>query len=362
MSMIKEILEIIFFTKRVWFRAFVLTLLLTLSVAASAQTTIPQSANKPTVVQVGIELNQIVDIDQKAESFRAVYTFRLRYRDPGLAFERAPDDPPYRMMTLAGLVAKLQEAGLIWPDVVLSNTQGFRAVNLESVQIYPDGEVRLYERATATFQAPDLDFRDFPFDTQDFYIRVVSLAPESIFVFEPLPGATGIGDQLGEQEWVLFDSSSQIDGIISHDGERHSRFSLAFQAHRHVLYYIVRISIPMLIILMVSWVTFRLKDYVKRVDIGITTLLLLIAFSFTLGSDLPRLGYLTFIDAFIAGTFVITGAAIGVNVQLRVWELQGREADAQWLDRIATLGYWPAYLLGMCISLLLIWYPTIAGK
>jgi hypothetical protein len=354
MSMIKEILEIIFFTKRVWFRAFVLTLLLTLSVAASAQTTIPQSANKPTVVQVGIELNQIVDIDQKAESFRAVYTFRLRYRDPGLAFERAPDDPPYRMMTLAGLVAKLQEAGLIWPDVVLSNTQGFRAVNLESVQIYPDGEVRLYERATATFQAPDLDFRDFPFDTQDFYIRVVSLAPESMFVFGPLPGATGIDGQLGEQEWVLFDSSSEIDAVIGQDGDRHSRISLAFQAHRHVLYYIVRIFIPMLIILMVSWVTFRLKDYVKRVDLGITTLLLLIAFSFTLGSDLPRLGYLTFVDAFIAGTFVITGVVIVVNVQLRVWELHGREADAQRLDRIATMGYWPAYLLGMTTVLLLI--------
>ncbi|MGB2933277.1 MAG: hypothetical protein WBE08_05450 [Methyloceanibacter sp.] len=109
-----------------------------------------------------------------------------------------------------------------------------------------------------------------------------------------------------------------------------------------------------MLVLMVSWVTFRLKDYVKRVDLGITTLLLFIAFNFTLGSDLPRLGYLTFVDAFIAGTFVITGAVIVVNVQLRVWELQGREANAQRLDRIATMGYWPAYLLGMCAALLLI--------
>ena len=346
--------KILSLTTLVWFHAFVLTLLVTLSVAASAETQIPKIANEPPVVQVGIQLNQIVDIDQKAESFRAGYTFQLRYKEPALAFEHAPDEPPYRMMTVAGLLAKLQEAELIWPDTVLANMQGFRHVILESIQIYPDGEVRLYERATATFQAPDLDFRDFPFDTQDFYIRVVSLAPESMFVFEPLPGATGIGDQLGEQEWVLFDSSSKIDTITDQDGYRHSRVSLAFQAHRHTLYYIVRIFIPMLIILMVSWVTFRLKDYVKRVDLGITTLLLFIALNFTLGSDLPRLGYLTFVDAFIAGTFIITGVAIVVNVQLRVWELQGREADAQRLDRIATMGYWPAYFLGMSAALLMI--------
>jgi len=258
------------------------------------------------------------------------------------------------MMTLPGLLAKLQEAGLIWPDIVLANKQGLRAVNLESVQVYPDGEVQYYERSTAAFQAPDFDFRNFPFDVQDFYIRLVSLAPKSIFVFESLPGATGIGDQLGEQEWVLVDSSSKIDTIIGIGDQRHSRFSLAFQAHRHVLYYIVRIFIPMLIILMVSWLTFRMKDYVKRVDLGITVLLLLIAFNFTLGSDLPRLGYLTFVDVFIAGTFVITAAVIVVNIQLRVYQLVGREADATRLDQIAMMGYWPAYVLGMSTALLLI--------
>jgi len=111
---------------------------------------------------------------------------------------------------------------------------------------------------------------------------------------------------------------------------------------------------PMLIILMVSWLTFRGRDYVKRVDLGITVLLLLIAFSFTLGSDIPRLGYLTFIDVFIAATFIITAAVIIVNIQLRVYELQNRDADAARLDRIAMWGYWPAYVLGMSTALMLI--------
>ena len=329
-------------------------LLLALPVAASAETPTPQTAKQPTLVQIGVQLDQIVNIDQKAESFTAAYTLQLRYREPALAFERAPDDPPFKMLTLAGLLAKKQEAGLVWPDIVLANQQGRRDVNLENVQIYPDGEVRFYERATATFQAPDFDFRDFPFDTQVFYIRVFLLPPESVFVFEPLPGFTGIGDQLGEEEWVVSESFSEVDTIIGPDDIRHSLFYLGFQAHRHLLYYIVRIFIPMLIILVVSWFTFRLKDYVKRIDLGITVLLLFIAFNFTLGSDLPRLGYLTAVDAFIAGTFVITGAVILVNVQLRLWEREGRKAEAERLDRIAVIGYWPAYILGMFAALLLL--------
>lgn len=74
------------------FYSLVLTLLLVLPVAASAETPTPQTANEPTLVQIGIKLDQIVNIDQKAESFTAAYTLQLRYRDPALAFERAPDD------------------------------------------------------------------------------------------------------------------------------------------------------------------------------------------------------------------------------------------------------------------------------
>lgn len=333
---------------------FVLSLLLALTATASVETPPAQSAYEPTAVQIGIKLNQIVNINQKAESFTAVYTLQLHYRDPALTYERSADDPPFKMMTIAGFLAKAQELGLIWPDAVLSNKQGRRDVNLDSVQIHPDGEVLVYERATATFQAPDFDFRHFPFDTQEFYIRVESLLPGSVFFFEPLPEVTGIGDQLGEEEWIVYESFSDVDTIIGPEGLPHSRFSLGFRADRHLLYYITRIFVPMLIILMVSWITFRLKDYVKRIDLGITMLLLFIAFNFTLGSDLPRLGYLTAVDAFIAGTFVITGAVILVNVQLRLWENQGREADAERLDRIAMIGYWPAYLLGMSTALMLL--------
>lgn len=328
-----------------WIRCSCLIIALTWPVTTLAE---------PTPVQIGIKLDQIVAIDQKAESFTAVYTLQLRYREPALAFERLDGEPPFKLLTIPGLLARLQELDRVWPDFVLENMQGRRDVNLESVQIHPDGEIRYFERATSTFQAPDFDFRRFPFDSQVFFIRVLLQIPDSIFVLEPLPGATGIGEQLGEEEWVVSESFSEIDAHIGPGGFSQSQFSLGFRAHRHLLYYTVRIFVPMLIILLVSWFTFRLRDYAKRIDIGITVLLLFIAFNFTLGSDLPRLGYLTAVDAVIAGTFLITGAVILLNVQLRLLQTRGREAEAQRLDRMGAIIYWPAYILGLSGALLLI--------
>ncbi|GAB0147793.1 MULTISPECIES: hypothetical protein [Marichromatium] len=313
-----------------------------------------EGADGPTVVRIGVTLDQIVGIDQKAENFSAVYTLRVRYREPALAYEPTPGAPPFRMLTFAKTMERLQAQGVVWPGMFLANQQGRHDLSRQGIRLYPDGEVHYIERATAVFQAPDFDFRDFPFDSQSFYIRAESLLPDSLFVFELLPEHIGVGDQLGEEEWQVFDSAAVVDTVTGADGLGYSRFSLGFQANRHLLYYVVRIFVPMLIILVVSWSTFRLKDYMKRIDIGITVLLLLIAFNFTLGNDLPRLGYLTAVDAFIAGTFVITGAVILVNVQLRIWQHQKREREAERLDRLARIGYWPAYLVGMSTALLLL--------
>ena len=86
-------------------------------------------------------------------------------------------------------------------------------------------------------------------------------------------------------------------------------------------------------------------------DAGITTLLLFIAYSFAVSSDLPRLGYLTAMDAFMTGTFTITGTVLLVNVIFRRLQTSGREKLVACLDRYAIIGYWPAYFRSMLVAL-----------
>jgi hypothetical protein len=107
---------------------------------------------------------------------------------------------------------------------------------------------------------------------------------------------------------------------------------------------------------MVSWFIFFLGDYSKRIDIATTNLLLFIAFNFVISGDLPRLGYLTFLDEVLASTFVVTGLIVMANVFLRRLEMSGRTALAGTIDRYVLWCYPIIYVLGIGAVVVLLFF------
>jgi hypothetical protein len=196
-------------------------------------------------------------------------------------------------------------------------------------------------------QAPDFDFRRFPFDTQRFFIRIDNLWPEWSFNYAPLEGFSEVGQQLGEEEWVVTKHEVTFDSITESYDRPVSRFIFAFQAKRHITYYFFRILMPLIIIIVVAWFSFFLKDYNKRVDVAGANLLIFIAFNFTISSDLPRLGYLTFLDTIMATTFVITGVVVIISYQLRRMIIDGKEDQVHRIDKYIRWFYPLAYILGI---------------
>jgi hypothetical protein len=305
----------------------------------------------PTTVQIAIKLDQIVGINQKEENYRVAATLLMRYRDPALAYEAKTGDPPFKLFPMNGFLSLAQEKETLWPSFIFDTQQGRRDASARLVALWPDGDVRYIERFTATFQAPHFNFRRFPFDEQEFHIDATSVLSTDIYVFKEMAGLSGLGEELGEEEWVVSDVFTRVSTVTGEIGLETSRFTLGFRAHRHLTYYVARIFIPVFIILLVSWFTFLLRDYVKRVDVGITTLLLFIAFNFAVSRDLPHLGYVTAMDAFMTGTFIITGAVLLVNVLFRRLQTSGKAKLVARLDRYAIWGYWPAYVVGMSATL-----------
>ncbi len=97
------------------------------------------------------------------------------------------------------------EKNILLPLFTFFNQQGNRWWQNQTVFIEPSGLTTYRERFTVTLQAPDFDFRFYPFDRQQFHVRINLDVPTEAFRFE----ATGqpsdiLGDPTtGEEQWSV---------------------------------------------------------------------------------------------------------------------------------------------------------------
>jgi hypothetical protein len=304
-----------------------------------------------TPVEIGLRMDQITGVDQRSENFGVVVSLLLKWQDPMLAFD--PQSCKCRLKFFNGDAFSqfVESRNTDWPDFVLYNQQGNRWSQKRLATVYPDGKVNYLERFGVTLQAPDFKFRKFPFDDQTFAIRIDLVEPAWDYTFRELEGFSEVGTRLGEEQWLLTGYDTQITTETDTTDFPTSRFTFRFHATRHLDYYIYRIFLPILIIVFVSWFGFFLRDYGKRVDVAGANLLLFIAFNFTIGNDLPRLGYLTFLDTFLVTAFVITSLVFLLAVYMKRMEADGKQQLAHRIDAHVMWLYPVAYLLGTALTL-----------
>ena len=304
-------------------------------------------ARLPAAVNMSIQLDQISSIAQRDGKFSVVATLRMMWRDPAYAFSPASCHCNFKSFDETSFRRFLDERHARWPEFVIFNLQGRRSNQGVLIFVESNGTARYMERFSANLQAPDLDFRQFPFDSQRFHILIDSIYPSERYKFTVNQAKNSIGSQLGVDEWMV----TGFESNITQTDDLKSRFNFHIVAKRHLKYYALKIFMPLIIILMTSWATFLLKDYNKRIDVTGAHLLLFVAFNFTISNDLPRLGYVTFMDTILASAFVVGALLIMLNVYLKREEASGRLAETKIIDRVLLalypIGYFVPWMIAM---------------
>lgn len=308
---------------------------------------------EPIPVGIGVKIMQIVDVDQRAENFTVVARVRGVWQDPALAFDIADHPLGVRTMSMPDFADYTRDNGIIAPLANIENVQARTYTKSSAVAWTPRGEAFFAGEHVLTLQAPDFDFRQHPFDVQEFYVRVLLRAPSTFFEIYSLEDFSGLDPVLGEEEWIVRDTWTEVDTAEAIAGWQASRFSLGLRADRHLTYYWMRIFLPLLLLSLVSWANLFLEEYRRRIDIAGANLLAFIAFSFTISGDLPRLGYVTFLDALLMGMFFINSASVAYNVMLRRLSITERDAKARAIDWHVT--YWGYPLISIMLVLTLVY-------
>ncbi len=318
-----------------------------LSTSGAAPDPLPPAA--PLDVGVGIRIDQITGVDQQAENFGAVVSLQMAWEAPELAFDAAGHGGAVKVMQPERFIEIAREKNSAVPFFVVQNQQTNRWIHQAVVSIGADGRVGYYEKSSLTLQAPYFNFRRYPFDTQTFFFEVMSVYPSRLVHFYPLEDFSGLGDLLGEEEWIFEHPRMQLSSEPGLSGEDSDRIALRFEAHRHIQYYTLRIFLPMLILIVVGWSSFFLDDYRKRIEIAGANLLVFVAFNWAISADLPRLGYVTFLDFLLQCVFLVTGAIVVFNVILSRLQASGRAGIAALADLYVVRWVYPFGYAGVVL-------------
>jgi Neurotransmitter-gated ion-channel ligand binding domain/Neurotransmitter-gated ion-channel transmembrane region len=322
-------------------KRLLLVVLLTLSVriARSAETPAlidrPDARSGPTEISVGIWVVDISNIDSAQQTFTAEIVVVLRWKDPRLA--HAGD----------GFVRYQLEQ--IWhPRVGIANeTNSVSRKTPESVEVYPDGTVTYRQRYAGAFSQP-LRLQSFPFDRQTFRVQLVAVryqsdevkfVPDKIWIQDGLKGGGGIASSITLPDWTV--EKWELKPVMYALSPNHQYSSYAFEitATRNVSHYILKVMFPLVLIVIMSWSVFWLAPVHSnaQINIAITSMLTLIAYRFSTDNQLPRLPYMTRLDAFILmGTVLIFCSLIEV-IATTILETNHRAPLAKTIDRCCRL-------------------------
>lgn len=306
----------------------------------------PPTAEGPVPVDFGLYLVEIAGIEPVDGEFLVEAVLDLVWCDPRLAFD--PAEAGTRRRVYAGAVNRLDE--IWWPEPDLANGEGTREVHYRDLAVSADGTAEYRERFAARLSA-DFDLRAFPLDRQVLEIRVDSpIWPEDVLTFQPKEGSVRIAEGLELPEWHIEGVRSRSEAVRE-DGERElsSEVVLELEVARRPGYYLGKVLLPLVLLVMVSWSAFWISgaDLADRLGISLTAILTVVAYQFIITDDLPKVPYFTGADRLLLLSFLLLVLTVAQNVVSHRLDRHGRAEASERLDRSSRWTFPLVYAVGI---------------
>lgn len=307
----------------------------------------PDPEGTPTQVRVGCYIIDLVKINDVEQDFTADVFFRMQWQDKRLAPAAGASKETVRRIPL----------GEIWyPSFTVLNRRDFTVMYPDEVEVDTKGNVTYRQRIYGQFSLP-LNLHEFPFDSHEIPIDVIILGYEpgeiNVVLDEEVMGRA---DNFSVADWTIGKLSFRTDVYpATPRGDSMPMYIFEMEGKRKVDFYVLRIVVPLMLIMLMSWMVFWIDPNHLEAQVGIsaTSILTLIAFQFTVGVLLPRISYLTRMDVFIMFTSLLVFLALVEGVTTSALATRGRQELAYKFDRWSRVLFPAAFIVGTVVAFVL---------
>ncbi len=267
----------------------------------------PPYHGQPLEITIGLHIVNIASIDEVSEQFAMDAYLFARWIDPRLAFTPSgPDDKE-----------RDYEPEQIWiPQLEIINAVSPRERADTSVRVAPDGTVNYAERCKVGVSSK-FELRRFPFDRQSLVIIIHPFLVDGPHIAFKLGDhsawtASEFESYSSLAQWHLTAVAPQVGMAPTYGGLTVPEARFAISVQRRSSFYLWKVFLPLLLMVFLSWAVFWIEasDLSNQVQIAVTTILTVIAFAFAISATMPRLPYLTYIDAFFLECYIYVFLAV----------------------------------------------------
>lgn len=291
-----------------------------------------------TRVELGIRVLDLIDVDDAKQTLSLDFVLSAHWQDPRLG---------QQVGELGSCTLPLDR---VWdPALALDGERDIRLGRPQQVVVSDDGTVRYVQRFIGTVRSTG-NLRDFPFDAREFAIQIVAVGyspDEVVFVmdeeqtdFLPDPSVT---------DWTLGEQAVTVEPYALEGGSRSlASIRFATPANRRAGFFLNRLGVPALLIVMMSWISFWIPPdaFAPRLSLGALSMLNAIAFQLVLLDMLPPVSYLTRADWIASGVNILIFAALLESAAAGILCTRGRAELALRLDRLSRVAA-PVTLIGL---------------
>lgn len=282
----------------------------------------PDAGGPPTEVSVGIRMMDLTEINDVSQTLTGDFAVRITWTDPRLAH-------------LEGCEISLDN---IWsPGLVFVNSGRMFPSRPREADMGPGGSVTYIQRYYGTL-ATYHNLRDFPFDKQSFRISLFSLEwgekEVQLIVDEKV---TGRREPLNISDWTIEGVRGMIGREYADIYDRFfSRYDFEISASRIRSYYVWKVILPLCLIVAMSWTVFWISParFGPQIGLSATSMLTLVAFIFATTNMLPKLGYFTTLDHFIAVSTILVFLALVQSLTTTYLFSKEKEGIALHIDHV----------------------------